>query len=81
MNHKIQKECVIFCGFLGFINFLLEVYFITKSNFHSSPNKWIKYCQYFFLITLDPMMRGVDFLNVFSLKIKIFTKYSTVIVN
>ena len=50
--------------------FLLDVKLVTKFNFHSPLNKLIEYCKYFFLVSLDAMMRGVDFLNVFCAKIK-----------
>ena len=65
----------------GFAFFLLDAEpLITK------PNKLTEYCRHFFLVSLDVMMRGVDFLNDFGLKVILkkiffFTNYRKVIIN
>ena len=59
----------------GFSNFLIDIPLVTKFNFHSCPNESIEYCQHFFLISLNVIMRRVNFLkNMLGFKINFFTK-------
>ena len=62
------------------LNFLLDAPLVTKFNFHSTPNKFIWYCQRFSL-TLCHDEKGADFMNIFAFKNFFFTKYRKVIIN
>ena len=61
----------------NFYNLLLDVLFATKFNFHSSTNKLIEYCQHFFLIAVNAMIRGVDFLMFSVSRFKFLQKWNT----
>ena len=58
----------------AFSNFLLDAPPFNQSEFPFTPDKLIENCPNFVLVSVDTLMRSIDFKNIFDFKIKFFYK-------
>ena len=64
----------------GLFKFFTWYTHCNQIKFSLTPSKLIDYCWHFFLVPLAAWLRGVDFLDVFGFKVKIFTEYRKVFI-